>query len=384
MKKILFVIFVNIWFISKSQDYYKTSEQYPTEFSKYSYEAIEWYNNNLDVMVYNFTSIDAHVQKIIKNYPNIQDFDLLVSLLSKPCKNDLEKVRVFYIWIVYSMKYDASIRNEMSDYITKSETLEDNMLFSFKKRRGVCYENSAIFYYMCKKSNIPVGIITGMTLEGNFDLTHAWNIFNYNGKYYFTDVTWGAQTSIKNDNFKNFHFIINEAICKYLYKSYITIYTELAVDYGKKVIPSIRKFEENWVVGFKEYEKYNMVKNNNLDIIVFIDKYVKNLKNIDYKTVIRFDYNEYTIDNMKNWAIKYTTPLKIESEPPLNFIVLNDKIIKKMTYSKAKKYFRDGNIYFGYWNKYYKTNNANISPEYNRNYNKFYCQKINKKWNKYL
>src|SRR6478735_3129772 len=115
MKKI--ILFIIFSFNMYSEDFYKTSKEYPEFFNEIKKEGNIYYSNNIDVIDYDFKNIDVHVFNVMKNYPNIKDMKNLSFLLSKPCKNDLEKVRSFYIWLIYNIRYDITIRTEYNKFI---------------------------------------------------------------------------------------------------------------------------------------------------------------------------------------------------------------------------------------------------------------------------
>ncbi len=343
MKKILLILlFISICIKSNAQDFI-SPEKSPEEFAKQSYEAMVWYNQNLDVMSYNFNTVDAHTQNVMKNNPNIQDLNLLISLLTKPCKNDLEKVRSFYIWLIYSIKFELN-SVELNRYDVQIDGSDAGKI-CFKKRSGVCRHISSLFYYMCTQSNIAAYYVEGAIYNGR-ERGHAWNAFNYNGKYYFLDATFGSQSNNGVDeDYKNFNFIINSEIYKYIYKSHFAVFCKINYDYGNLLADRYVSYETYWLLNNGCVDNTYNLKNKELIIkdkyyfgVEYIDKFANKFKLIDYSKVNFFFYSYYNANTMKVWASKYK-PKAVISDKVENKKI-EENTTKKTTENIEKFKFR--------------------------------------------
>ncbi|MFM2393514.1 MAG: hypothetical protein RLZZ546_1496 [Bacteroidota bacterium] len=365
MRNILFVLlFVLINFVAKAQIksfMYKTPEAFPKEFSQVSYEYMTWYNDNTDVMCYNFTAIDNAVSTVIKNNPNIQDLDLLTTLLSKPCKNDLEKARAYYIWIINSMVYDVAIRDSYTSAMRSNDNREAEAIYCFKNRKGACLEMSSIFYTMCKRSGVRSFIIGGFfkdvnaSNDGYQEVGHAWNVFKYGERYFFLDATFGLQTKYKSDVYINTHFIINSNLYKYLYTPH-DIYGNLSYKFDG----SIYSTEKDWRLFSKEYKNANRI--NDADwvefniVLVIVDTDYK-MKHSEWLVFPVFGYENYNLQNVKKWATNYKTET-VETNLGVcsvdTFILLKEKEYKKLKPLDRMVYNKKAEEYLPYWINYNK------------------------------
>ncbi len=357
MKKIiLFLLFILNFYVTFSQtsEFYKTPQQFPTEFQKISAEYVQWNEQNSEVTNYNFSAIDNSVLMIIKNNPNIQDLDVLVKLLTKDSKNDLEKVRAFYIWLVNSMNYNVQIRENYTLLMRQDDNREAEAIYCFKNRKGACVEIASIFYYMCKKSGVRAFTIGGIVKSQSGTTGHAWNAFKYNEKYYFLDATYGLQTKYKYDVYKNVNFIINSEFYKYLYMS-LDIYANL----NYSLSGTIYNTEKDWVLSSKEYEYSLRIKDSDWtefnNILLLVDKVFKVKNENDWLNFPVFGYEHFSEVKMKK-----ITLVKEVSNTPNTCLVASFKFLKEKEYKKLCKedkeaYNSSAEVYMPYWIAQYKT-----------------------------
>lgn len=358
MKNLISVIFLILSFQLNAQTgCYKTPEQYPNEFSKLSYEYLQWDNANASVTLYNYSEIDSYVLSIIKT-TKTQDMGYLVSILTKTSSNDLEKVRSIYIWLVNSMKYSVSIRDSFPTSVRSSESRDDDALFCFNKRKGACVEISSIFYLMCKKANIRAFLIGGFvksynTSKNEYEYAgHAWNAFKYNNTYYFLDATFGLQTKQNNDVMKNVNFVINSELYKYLYTPF-DIYCSLSYKYENMVYTQ----EKDWVLKSLEYETSARLKNSDWEEFTTLRIMVEKtyfIKEVDWIKFPLFGYENYNLYIIKKWAAKYKIPTQVEKCPIDTFYLLKEKEYKKLKTNDRIAYNKAAEQYYPYWINYYK------------------------------
>lgn len=365
MRKLIFIIIsvlLSILTNAQTVSFYKTPQEFPTEFDKVSSEYGIWSNNNLDVVSYDYSLIDTYTLSVIKSNPTIDNIDLLVSLLGKGSKNDLEKTRSYYIWIINSMVYDVSIRDTYTTSMKSSENREDEAIYCFKNRKGACVEISTIFYTMCKKGGIRAytigGYVKNLSGDKYVETGHAWNIFKYGNRYFFLDATFGLQTKYKNDVFKNAHFVINSELYKYLYKPY-DIYGKLNYKYNDIT----RSYEKDWTLYNLAYADKNVVNDNDYiefnKVLLLVDKVFKINSNIWINFPV-FGYEYFTTKNIK----QVSTNRKIETKCPIDtFVLLKSKEYKNMNSTDRIAYNKSAEVYYPYWINYYKMKAENSKSE---------------------
>lgn len=375
MQKIITIILLLITIISNAENnqYYKNVDDKKDEFIDLSHNYLEWYENNKSVVDYNFSKIDNHVLTLIKTNPNIKNIDILEKELSKICLNDLEKVRSYYIWLVYSMKYDISIRNEYTSDIIVSDTEEDDALYAFKNRRGACSEISVIFYILCKKGGVRAFALSGFVKDdiksdGTYSTWgHSWNVFKYNNKYYYLDATFGLQTKNKIEITKKDNFIINPFLYKTKYNPY-EVYSELRYAYGKYTYDQ----EKRWSIDNKTYLSNsgrvldsNWIELNKVVEFVIDNHYIRVESKNDFKTWLNksvFWYTDFEINNIKKYASLYKNiEIKNNISTPLQLNILKEKEYKKLNKSSQIEYNQLAEVYFNYWIQIYKNEIKNSS-----------------------
>ncbi|KAK6195182.1 hypothetical protein SNE40_000659 [Patella caerulea] len=128
--------------------------------------------------------------------------------LSKPAKNDLDKIRAFYIWITNNISYDT--QSFFSGRIPNrdgAQVLQD--------RRGVCDHYSQLFSEMCRSAEIPCVRINGFAKGYGYNpdvlytlknrTTHSWNLVQIEKNWWPIDCTWGSGHVNSNKQFECFY-----------------------------------------------------------------------------------------------------------------------------------------------------------------------------------
>jgi len=353
MKKLTLILsfIITTTGFAQTGDFFRIPKDFSQEFDKVSKESSAWYSNNKSVIDYDFNRVDNNTILVLKNYPSIQDFDLLVQLLSKNCVNDLEKARAYYFWITHSIVYNNKIREEFSTIIKSSDSKEDDMIYCFKKRQGVCLEISAMFYYMCKKGNVKAFTVGGFvkTPKSSIEYNeggHAWNVFKYNNSYYFLDATFGLQTKVNNKSYKNFNFNINPEIYKYTYTP-LDMYGSLSYKYDNHVYTS----EKEWIISHLEYEKDKRLEDiNNRDFQNCLLIVNKNYNIQSHSVWLSFPLFEYKYFNIEVKEVNNT----VEKNEPHSFDLITKKEYKKLNGSSKVKYDTEAKTYYTHWISYYK------------------------------
>lgn len=99
-------------------------------------------------------------------------------------KSEADKVKAIYEYVVLNTSYDtAKLNNLPSGY-------EPNIEDTFKARKGICYDYSALFGAMCRSQGIPCKLVKGYVK--NVNGYHAWNRVYVDGQWKVVDTTSDA------------------------------------------------------------------------------------------------------------------------------------------------------------------------------------------------
>lgn len=110
-------------------------------------------------------------------------------------QDDLKKAKLIYEWIVKNIKYAKPEDTQVG--LTPYE------VFSYKV--AFCGGFSNLYKAMLNLADIPSVVVTGDTSAG----AHAWNLVYANGKWFYSDSTWGSSSlqyfDLSIEKFSNDH-----------------------------------------------------------------------------------------------------------------------------------------------------------------------------------
>src|SRR5665213_134752 len=120
----------------------------------------------------------------------------IASYLNKYCRNDLQKVRSIYVWVITHIRYDK-IRPKR---IILNEDRDKLVAATLERRKGVCEHFASLFTDICNKSDLKSYVIGGYTRQNGFvDRTaHAWCTVYIDKKWSLYDPTWDAGSVVSN------------------------------------------------------------------------------------------------------------------------------------------------------------------------------------------
>lgn len=101
-----------------------------------------------------------------------------------------QNVSKIYKWITSNVSYDNT---------SKMNTAYDALI----NRCSTCQGYSALFYDLCRSSNIPCRILIGKTIQGKAKGLHEWNMVKFGKKWYQVDSTWDASNGFN----QQFYFL---------------------------------------------------------------------------------------------------------------------------------------------------------------------------------
>lgn len=140
-----------------------------------------------------YGEIDRQVKKMPDSLSN--NIMHLHHYLDSLGRDELEKIRAFYMWIITNIEYEDQVEL----------MFDENILFYMgsnncaspvcvlKKKKAVCEGFSKLFQFFCQQSGIEAYAIGGyISKKGAFQdrATHSWNGLRVNNEWRFFDLTW--------------------------------------------------------------------------------------------------------------------------------------------------------------------------------------------------
>lgn len=115
-------------------------------------------------------------------------YDLCADLSSEE-----EKVERIFTYLTGLLTYDY----EKAETVGKGYIPDIEEIFQAKK--GICFDYAALFAVMLRAQNIPVCLVTGYIQPDQ--MYHAWNEVYIDGKWVWKDLTFGAASPYKEENY---------------------------------------------------------------------------------------------------------------------------------------------------------------------------------------
>lgn len=114
--------------------------------------------------------------------------------LTQNIKDDNEKIRVIYDYLINNFEYDYEKDNLNYDYLPDINKI-------MKNKKGICYDISSLFAAMLRSVDIPTKLVKsyGDKIKGY----HAWNevYLKDTGKWVTIDITSDIQMNTNNGEF---------------------------------------------------------------------------------------------------------------------------------------------------------------------------------------
>jgi hypothetical protein len=147
---------------------------------------------------FDFTAIDKYAQKAPDGVKT--NTKTLSAYLVKPARNDWEKVRAIYTWIIYNIAYDTRVFDGIKVSTDPTDVLRTGY--------SICSGYSDLFSDLAVAAGIEIESISGCGKGHGYQesanstkTNHAWNAVKIDGKWHLFDATWGAGGVDKNREF---------------------------------------------------------------------------------------------------------------------------------------------------------------------------------------
>ncbi len=151
------------------------------------------------IMAQNFSAIDTYAQSAPKSAQKTTK--TLAAYLNKKASTDIKKVRAYYVWLAYNIKYDTKA------FFSNNPNPKTNTEDVLKYKKAVCQGYAQLFKELCQFSNIPCHLVSGYSKGYGYssqkdfhNSDHAWNAIYINNNWQLVDATWGS--GYVNDNKK--------------------------------------------------------------------------------------------------------------------------------------------------------------------------------------
>lgn len=187
----------------------------------------------------------SYVDSISKTYKTVDEAISKIYLYD----NESDKARACFNFVANYMEY--------SDYkmCIGRQSFDNSLKISIETKKGVCYDYSVLYKYMCNKVGLECEVILGL-VKTDIILRHAWNVVTIDKNMYILDVTFSDQ---KTCVCYNSYLIPPKCAITYYYpETYI----------GNKI-----------VIEYKNDGDFGIIDYNNLKY--FDAYYIKNRKGID-------------------------------------------------------------------------------------------------------
>ena len=149
--------------------------------------------SNLLAINTDYSKIDQYARQAPPKLKN--NLPKLTSYLTKPAKNDYERVRSFYVWISKNIAYDVQLFRNYNPARYKP-VLPTEVL---KRGKSVCQGYAELLQEMCRLANVPCHVVPGYSKGFNYtpqskftNADHAWNVVKIEDQWHLVDVTWGS------------------------------------------------------------------------------------------------------------------------------------------------------------------------------------------------
>lgn len=112
----------------------------------------------------------------------------------EPTDNEAMRAMLLYYALIDDLDYDYDLLGENFEKLsTREANLRSSPYYTLVKKRGICTSIAQAYMFLCTQADIACGTVLHTGGSG----MHMWNIVQIDGKFYYCDPTWDANTSLK-------------------------------------------------------------------------------------------------------------------------------------------------------------------------------------------
>lgn len=252
------------------------------EYVLYDHPEIFYFNyfelqNQVDVCYYKpiYTYNQDEVTELTKQLENIRN-QFISSLDSN--SSDYDKLKAIYNYVIEKNTYVDGAKD--NQYITSA------LIYG----NTVCSGYVKAIQYLCEAIDINSAYIVGKALNDSDNSSHAWNLIELDGDYYYLDATWGDYVDEQNAFTMYSYFMFdsdtmlklyqptsdykNTINGKYCYFDYENYYNEsYDLNLLKSMVGNYRSNGINWMEFKFSDSCYQQAKTNLIDNEEMFDLY---------------------------------------------------------------------------------------------------------------
>lgn len=123
-------------------------------------------------------------------------YDVTNTYLSKVKSTDSQVMRamLLYYAVIENLNYDYDLLGENYEKLSEREAnLRSSPYYVLVEKSGICTNIAQAYMFLCTQADIACGTV----LHAGGIGMHMWNIVQIDGKFYYCDPTWDANTSLK-------------------------------------------------------------------------------------------------------------------------------------------------------------------------------------------
>lgn len=124
-------------------------------------------------------------------------YDAAAAYLSNIRSTDSEAMRalLLYYAVIDDLNYDYDLLGENFEKLSTQEAnLRSSPYYVLVEKSGICTNIAQAYMFLCTQADI----VCGTVLHSGGSGMHMWNIVQINGKFYYCDPTWDANSSLKH------------------------------------------------------------------------------------------------------------------------------------------------------------------------------------------
>jgi transglutaminase/protease-like cytokinesis protein 3 len=154
---------------------------------------------NLSTDIYSPASRFSLLDEFSRNAPLKWEMSIqmLADSLIKPARNQVEKARVLFTWVVTHVHYDMNAYED-------DNYRENSPGATLRRKMGLCGDISCLFSELCQAAGLEAFRISGLSKGFRFRIMkdvqpahHAWNVIRIDSRWSLMDVTWASSVTKK-------------------------------------------------------------------------------------------------------------------------------------------------------------------------------------------